>query len=94
MSGAEPERGVHFTFIDLRESFMRSALATILVLAAVLLPGSVAAQGGGLASQSFRPYAHVFVAYALAWAVVLGWVISLARRWGRVQDELERDGPT
>lgn len=69
-------------------------VAALALLALVLLAGPHAAdaQARELASQSLRPYGHVFVAYALAWAVVLGWVVSLARRWGRVQEELERDG--
>ena len=72
---------------------MTSILTTILILAPVLVPEGVAGQGSGLAGQSLRPYGHVFLAYALAWALVLGWVVSLARRWGRVQDELEDGSP-
>ena len=72
---------------------MTSILTMILILAPVLVPEALAGQGRGLAGQSLRPYGHVFVAYALAWALVLGWVVSLARRWGRVQDELEDGSP-
>jgi hypothetical protein len=40
-----------------------------------------------LASQSLRPYWHVFIAYALAWALVFGWVVSIARRLARAERE-------
>ena len=59
----------------------------------VVDPGALAAQqgpGASLASQSMRPYAHVFWAYALAWVLVLGWVISIGRRWSRVEEDLEQ----
>lgn len=42
-----------------------------------------------LAAQSLRPYWHVFIAYALAWVLVFGWVVSIARRLGRVQRDIE-----
>lgn len=69
--------------------------AVALLLVSVLGPVGAeaqAGQGGGLGSQSLRPYGHVFVAYALAWALILGWVVSLGRRWRRVEDELGRNG--
>lgn len=54
----------------------------------VLPPGELLAQGGG--PPSFRPFWHVFVAYAIAWLLVLGWLISIARRLGRVEERLGR----
>lgn len=63
----------------------------LLLLAALVAPAAAQTGAEGLASQSLRPYAHVFVAYALAWAVVLGWVIWIGRRWARVEEELEDD---
>lgn len=72
-----------------------------LVVALVVLAGLLAmgepswalgqtgpAGAGELARQSLRPYAHVFIAYALAWLVVLGWVVSIGRRLGRVEEEV------
>jgi CcmD family protein len=35
-----------------------------------------------------RAYWHVFAAYAIAWLLVLGWVVSVARRLARVEDRL------
>jgi len=49
------------------------------------------AQGGSpLASQTLgRGYWHVFIAYAVAWLLVLGWAISIARRLSKVEREIE-----
>lgn len=44
--------------------------------------------GGGLSAQSLRPYRFVFLAYAVAWIFVLGWVISVARRLARLDRRL------
>lgn len=81
-----------------RESGTGVLLATLALLALswIVVPTAAAVQGGPgqageLARQSLRPYGHVFVAYALAWALVLGWVVSLGRRWSRLEDELGRD---
>lgn len=56
--------------------------------AGLLLPLGLWAQETGLASQSLRGYGHVFVAYALAWVLVLGWLVSVFRRLGRLDREL------
>jgi CcmD family protein len=69
---------------------MLFAIALALVL--TLLPGDIFAQGmadaGGLASQNLRGYTHMFIAYAIAWLLVMGWVISIARRLGRIEKAL------
>ncbi|NIP59606.1 MAG: CcmD family protein [Gemmatimonadetes bacterium] len=49
---------------------------------------TIPAGAGEVARQSLRPYAHVFIAYALAWVLVLGWVVSIGRRLGRVEEEV------
>ena len=51
-------------------------------LAAQELPGSA------MAEQSLRPYWHVFIAYAIAIVLVLGWVISIGRRLKDVEERL------
>ena len=48
--------------------------------------GAQALQTQGLG----RPYWHVFAAYAIAWALVLGWIVTIARRLARVEERLER----
>lgn len=39
--------------------------------------------------RTLRAYWHVFVAYALAWALLFGYVVHVARKFGRVERELE-----
>ena len=41
-----------------------------------------------LATQSLKPYWHVFIAYAIAWVLVFGWLIAMARRLRRVEERL------
>lgn len=54
----------------------------LLAQEAAVLPGS------GMAEQSLRPYWHVFIAYTIAIALVLGWVISIGRRLRDVEERL------
>ena len=42
----------------------------------------------GIGAQSLRPYWHVFIAYAIAILLVLGWVISIGRRLRDVEERL------
>lgn len=64
--------------------------AAILLCAAEPAYGQEAAMpGSALAQQSLRPYAHVFIAYAIAWLFVLGWVISVARRMAGLARRLD-----
>ncbi len=56
--------------------------------------GEVVAQTAGgatspLAGQSLRGYTHMFVAYFIAWALIFGWVISIALRLGRLERNLK-----
>jgi cytochrome c biogenesis protein CcdA len=66
----------------------------VLVAALLLACGAsvVLAQEGlpasGLGSQNLRPYWHVFIAYTIAIAMVLGWVISISRRLRDVEQRL------
>ncbi|MYH49140.1 MAG: CcmD family protein [Gammaproteobacteria bacterium] len=39
-----------------------------------------------LAQQSLRPYWYVFIAYALAWLLLLGWMFSIGRRMRGLED--------
>jgi len=70
---------------------MRRSLKTFgLVLApALAAAGPLVAQAEELGRQSLgRPYWHVFLAYAIAWVLVFGWVVAIARRLGRVERAL------
>jgi CcmD family protein len=65
--------------------------ASLVVLATTLITAfPVGAQQGAsaLAGQSLRPYHFVFLAYALAWILVFGWVISIGRRISTLADRL------
>ncbi len=60
-----------------------------------LIPGLLQAQQGlpdpsALASQNLRGYTHMFIAYFIAWILIFGWVISIARRLGRVERALKQ----
>jgi len=74
------------------ERLLRPGLLALVALA-VALP--LAAQEAavpvtGFAAQSLRPYQFVFLAYAVAWLLVLGWVVAVARRLARLERRLER----
>ena len=54
-----------------------SALAALLTSAA---PAVAQVGTEVLAQQSLRPYWYVFIAYALAWLLLMGWLFSMVRR--------------
>lgn len=69
-----------------------SVVAVLCLL--VLIPGLAHAQQGlpdpdFLASQNLRGYTHMFIAYFIAWAIIFGWVISIARRLARLEKALK-----
>jgi CcmD family protein len=63
------------------------ALAALFVLASPAF--AQAMPGQGLGGQSMQPYRFVFIAYAIAWLLVFGWVVSVARRLSRLSRRLE-----
>ncbi len=65
------------------------ALLTLVLFLVLSTAASAQIEPGVLAQQSMRPFWHVFIAYAIAWALIFGWVVSLARRLGQVARELE-----
>ena len=67
---------------------MRRFIAALLM--GLAPAGELAAQATELGRQTLgRPYWHVFIAYAVAWIVIGGWVISIARRLARVERRLD-----
>ena len=73
---------------------MTKIIRTCLLGAALLAISSpgLLAQGVDLPSQTLgRAYWHVFAAYAIGWILVLGWVISIARRLARVEQAVKGD---
>jgi uncharacterized membrane protein YbhN (UPF0104 family) len=71
---------------------MRIAAIVITVLALLLLlPELSVGQGMGdaIARQNLRGYTHMFIAYGIAWLLVMGWAISIFRRLGRIEEALK-----
>jgi CcmD family protein len=71
-----------------------SRWTTAFVFGILLLRASpVWAQAGTvLGAQTLgRAYWHVFIAYALVWVLVLGWLFSIVRRLRRVEERLGRE---
>jgi CcmD family protein len=64
-----------------------SALALLLVLPEISL--AQLADADAIAGQNLRGYTHMFIAYGIAWLLVVGWVISIARRLGKIEDALK-----
>lgn len=44
--------------------------------------------GNAVGAQNLRPYHFLFLAYALAWILVFGWVVSIGRRISRLSQRL------
>ena len=62
--------------------------SVILLLGLLLVPMALAAQLEATTPGGLRAYWHVFVAYALVWLFIGGWVVSIARKLGRVGRQL------
>lgn len=60
-----------------------SALAALLVSAA---PAVAQVGTEVLARQSLRPYWYVFIAYSLAWLLLMLWMFSIGRRMRGLED--------
>ncbi len=75
---------------------IRRTLASCLFgLALVALAGAwdgLAAQNANLGAQRLgRPYLFVFLAYAIGWGLILGWIVSIARRLRSLERRIDRD---
>jgi len=84
-------------FTKLGVPMMKSVPVTMscLLLVALLFPALIAAapiqtDSSVLGAQTLRAHWHVFIAYALAWVFVFGWLFSVARRLTRVEQDLQR----
>ena len=76
----------------LRPDALLRQLGALALLALGALPAwaqDAAMPAAGMARQSLRPYWHVFIAYAIAIALVLAWVVSISKRLRDVEDRLE-----
>lgn len=66
----------------------RSALSLIAMCLVGAVPLVAQQTASALSGQSLRPYHFVFLAFALAWILVLGWVVSIGRRVSRLAERL------
>lgn len=66
------------------------AVMALLVLA--LVPDTLEAQAAELGGQRLgRPYLFVFLAYAIGWALIMGWIVSIARRLRSLERKIDRE---
>ena len=67
----------------------RLIFAVSIIALVALFSDPLAAQVNQLGQQRLgRPYWHVFASYAIAWVLVLGWVVSIFRRLRRVESRM------
>jgi CcmD family protein len=57
-------------------------------------PAADAAQSGSALPsytppRTLRAYAHVFVAFAVAWVLLFGYVVFIARKFRRVEEQVD-----
>jgi CcmD family protein len=62
-----------------------TALAIVLCLSAI----AAQAQVETTPPRTLRAYWHVFAAFTFAWLMILGYAISLARRFRRLEEKLD-----
>ena len=73
--------------MTLRRLSVLSASLALAVLALCLVPEGLEAQAP--VAPRMRDFWHVFIAFALAWALLFGWVVAIFRRLGRVKEKLD-----
>ncbi len=77
------------TFRGSRLRWLSGALV-IALIATLGIPEDLVAQGAALGQQRLgRPYLFVFLAYAIAWALIFGWIISIARRLRSLERKID-----
>lgn len=53
------------------------------------VPVPAAGSTGFTAPRTLRPYVHVFVAFAVAWVLLFGYIVFLARKFRRVEEQVD-----
>ena len=76
-----------------RSIVIRSGLVALLMLLVFSSTGIAQEatqfpQATAMGQQSLKPYWHVFIAYAIAVILILGWVVSIARRLSSLERRL------
>jgi CcmD family protein len=59
------------------------------LFAFVTLVGPAAAQAPEATPLEMRHFWHVFIAYAVAWLLIGGWLFTIVRRLRKVEDRLQ-----
>lgn len=72
-----------------QRSLVLLALVT-LAIGALGLPSGLAAQTPSATPLEMRHFWHVFIAYAIAWVVLAGWLWSIVRRLRRTEERLSQ----
>jgi CcmD family protein len=67
---------------------MFKRIAVLLLTVAALMPVEVWAQTDLAAQRLGRGFWHVFIAYAIAWLLILVWMVTILRRLARVERKL------
>jgi len=77
---------IHFKYLT---RFSARALAPAIMLVAFLLLAPVDALAQATAeARQMRHFWHVFAAYAIAWILLFGWLVSILKRIKRVEERL------
>ncbi len=57
-------------------------------LAFVLFAAPVGTQEAGASPLEMRHFWHVFIAYAVAWLFIAGWLFTIVKRLRRIEERL------
>ena len=64
-----------------------AALAMAVLLCSV--PIDLIAQAPEATRLEMRHFWHVFIAYAVAWVILFAWIVSILRRFRRLEEKLD-----
>jgi CcmD family protein len=63
-------------------------VALLALVASALMAGPAWAQAPEASPLEMRHFWHVFIAYALAWVLIGGWLFTIVRRLRKVEERL------
>lgn len=64
---------------------LRAAVPLVVLVLLCALDVAGQTPGADLGAQNLRPYWHVFAAFAIAWLLIGGWIISISRRLSKLE---------
>jgi CcmD family protein len=71
-----------------RARLAHAAVTLLALLVSGAMAGPVFAQQAAAPPLEMRHFWHVFIAYALAWVLIGGWLFSIVRRLRKVEERL------